>query len=549
MRSRSKPAGATVVPGWCRPPAWALALLACLLLVLAVLKAYGLQPALSDENIYFYMASRVAEGRLPYGHFSFAHPPVHLLLAVPVALLGGGFTAFKLLPVLSVLLATVALWLAGRGPGGTRAGEATGLATAALFALSYDVLRASSHFTGATEACAFLAAALSALCLHRPRLAGVLVGLAAGTALYVLPSGLALLAVLALQDRGAGRRAAGAFLATVAAWNLLGLLLGGMAFLDDVYLYHVDKVERPGALGAALVMVAFHQTPLALGLLPAAVAWSWSPARPRWRETLQGHAGLVLVASLGGVAACVAFLAVQPRVYHFYLLPALTLGAPVAAWAVVESARSVASQRWSLAGGLAVAWLAVGGAHVALYRSLPYAARTWGQASRYGWVDAPLPTWVNQVVRAVAWQDERVIGHEYPGVTYALWHESRLYDAADAVARDVARITTPGQSITGDSLAAPLAALVAGRRMAADIADTNTERFQSGRLSLDRFLRDVKADDLGAVVVFPGKRLASMPGVRTWLREGFQLVSSYPSQEAGTVQVWRPIPAPPVADP
>ena len=44
-----------------------------------ILKAYALAPAFSDENIYFYMCRRIAEGALPYRDFFFAHPPFHLI--------------------------------------------------------------------------------------------------------------------------------------------------------------------------------------------------------------------------------------------------------------------------------------------------------------------------------------------------------------------------------------------------------------------------------------------------------------------------------------
>ncbi|HUT58524.1 MAG TPA: hypothetical protein VNA25_11825, partial [Phycisphaerae bacterium] len=59
---------------------------AALLLAFLALKAYGLQPAVGDENIYFYMSTRVADGLVPWRDFFFAHPPLHLLPGVVVSL-------------------------------------------------------------------------------------------------------------------------------------------------------------------------------------------------------------------------------------------------------------------------------------------------------------------------------------------------------------------------------------------------------------------------------------------------------------------------------
>ena len=55
------------------------AILAVLLLPFLVLKSYGLNYAVSDENIYFYDAWLMTQGSFPYRDFFFAHPLLHLL--------------------------------------------------------------------------------------------------------------------------------------------------------------------------------------------------------------------------------------------------------------------------------------------------------------------------------------------------------------------------------------------------------------------------------------------------------------------------------------
>ncbi|MEW5850541.1 MAG: glycosyltransferase 87 family protein [Myxococcota bacterium] len=520
---------------WQRPrwPSWLA--LGAVLALLTVLKAYGVRPALSDENIYFYMATRVVAGRMPYADFSFAHPPVHLMLGVPVALLHPTLVAFKLIPVIAILVTCAAAWLVARGPGGTRWHEVRGALGALALTASHDVLRSSSHFTGSTEACAFLVVGVAALVFRRAAWCGVMFGLAAGVALYTAPSAAVMLALLLVGDRELGKRAIIACAITVASWNLLGLLLGGARFLDDVYGYHLGKTSSPDAFSNALIMVCFHQTPLFLAVLPAATALFTSNVP--WRR----HAWLAhpWVLCVGGGVASLLFLATQPRVFHFYLLPMLTLWAPLLGVAAAETLRAALHRRGNAVVALAVAWGVVLLVHNEVYRAVPYAKREWGTSHSYTWEPVPALGPINDVVRALFWSDVRVIGRDYSGITYALWHESRAFDAAFALAQEVQRQTTPEQTLLGDSLVAPLIALLAERRLAQDRADTNTQRYASGRDRIDDVLRGAEADNLGAVVVSPGKRFASLPGVREWLSERFTRVASYPDhEEKGVVELW-----------
>jgi hypothetical protein len=61
----------------------------------ALLKSYSLRYSSGDENIYFYLATQVAEGQLPYRDFFHAHPPLHLAPLSLIYWLGGGFTALS----------------------------------------------------------------------------------------------------------------------------------------------------------------------------------------------------------------------------------------------------------------------------------------------------------------------------------------------------------------------------------------------------------------------------------------------------------------------
>jgi hypothetical protein len=105
--------------------------------------------------------------------------------------------------------------------------------------------------------------------------------------------------------------------------------------------------------------------------------------------------------------------------------------------------------------------------------------RTYRQ--HYVWKDAPLPGPLNSVIHAVFWHDEREPGHSYGAITELLWSQSRSFDSFDAIVAAVERHSSEDGTIFGDSGSVPLVALGAHRRITADFADTNTQRFRSGQ--------------------------------------------------------------------
>jgi hypothetical protein len=61
----------------------------------------------------------------------------------------------------------------------------------------------------------------------------------------------------------------------------------------------------------------------------------------------------------------------------------------------------------------------------------------------------------------------------------------------------------PDETLTGASTYAPLVALHAGRRIAADEADTNSKRFTSGETTEEEFFRKVCADKVRFILAAP----------------------------------------------
>ncbi len=218
-------------------------LLALLLLLFFILKSYGLGPAVSDENIYFYNATLMAQGYLPYRDFFFAHPPLHLLPGYLLfATVGFHLTAAKLLGAVAAATSGICVYLIALRAGGRLAA----VVASVLFLFSYDTLRASSHWTGINWAVAWGSAGLLAAFRGRPGLAGVLLALGATTGIYVIPQAFMVAALLAIIDWKQARQLLAAFAVVFAGINAVALACGGTAFLDGVYRYHLLKTPTAG---------------------------------------------------------------------------------------------------------------------------------------------------------------------------------------------------------------------------------------------------------------------------------------------------------------
>lgn len=519
-----------------------------------VLKTYGLRPAAADENIYFYFATRIAEaGKLPYRDFFFAHPPLHLVPAVLLVKLAGGFSlvAMKALPGFAALVAGLALWRATRTVGRT-----AGLVALALWLFSYDVLRASSHFTGANWTAMWLALGLLALTSRLGALGGLLLGAACGTGLYAVPASAAVLVALAFVDR---RRALTAF----AAWTLTGaalvaggFALGGQAFWDEVVRYHLKKTAEEGAFLAA-ARPLFALNPLLLwGAVLGAAAAALALVRgdhdlPGVRSPAAGGAPprddrgrALLFASFAGLAVNVAFIASLARVYAFYFALALACAAPLAGFGysqlVVRARRFAESQGAALAAA-ALAALAVVGVVLETRARRSLSEGREGEARSYRWSPSPLlPAWLDAAVKATLWRGDDVRGEETWAIAAYLRHESHEFGIADELARRVRQRTAPGTTIFGDSTSTPLVALLAGRALTFDEADTNLLRFLSGATGELAFLEHIAAARPMAVVAASRRGLFVERTAREWLSRHFVQRDALDDAWEGQYTIWTP---------
>ena len=228
-----------------------------------VLKAYAIPPHSADEGIYFYGASKILQGRVPYRDFFFAHPPIHLLITSIVFLVKGGYNfvlAKSITYISAALQGLVAYAVVQRGIRMNAIAKTTPLmvarevaAVAAALALLFSgtFLKSSSSDTGINQAGGVLAVATLLFVYGHRLAAGIVAACASMTLIQAAP----VAAVLIGADTLAANRPWKTFdrwrsmvgaVSTVLVIHLVFSAFAGRAFFEQVYLYHINKPERDG---------------------------------------------------------------------------------------------------------------------------------------------------------------------------------------------------------------------------------------------------------------------------------------------------------------
>ncbi len=542
---------------------WAAAILIAATFVILELQAVGY--TVTDENIYYYQAMLVAQGKMPYKEFFFAHPPFHILIpALLFRVFGFHLLLAKAISITAGLGAGIMVLLTGKRLGG----RLVGLAAAIVYLFSFAVLNASINMTGMNLTVFFLMTGIYLVISGRPGLGGLAVGAAMSTGFYSAAAGAALLVAAFLRSLEFGLRFTAGLFAMWGGVNLVFWALSGSAFLDGVYRYHGKKLPQdPRHLfysqepikalfyniyvlltGKEFKKTMFYHAYLLVPWLVASWAWialklkklpgSWMPLsemRPlpgrlaalgkrlptknRGDGPRHGIMGMILrfgtgLWSDGGVAvvwlvglALIVEFSMFHRLYSFYFVlwyPFMALGA---AWLLVTAGRALARAEGGkgivFAAGLI--WLA----------SLHPALANWGgqvhkselsrrgQRVEYPWRKAGAFDAASPLVKALFWRSYRLRAEPTEGIRQFLWNKKRHFDEAPEIARYIREHTRPEQTIAGSSAVAPLLALLAHRHVAAEIVDTNSNRFHAGLITEDDFYRRICNTDLAYLVSAP----------------------------------------------
>jgi hypothetical protein len=560
---------------WPDISAWSL--FGLVVLFFLVLKSFSFHWQTGDENVYFYMAWATADhGALPYADYFFAHPPLHLLPGIVLfALFGfGPFTA-RLIPVGATITGAVFLFLLAR----KHMGRVAAVATVFLYLTAFSLLRASTHWTGINLSVMWVIIGLWAFYRERPLNSGVFMALGVCTGAYVLPGAIMAGLLALLRSRKDGLRFLAGFAAVWGFINLVCLVIGGSQFIDGVYRYHVAKPSAPGASWKMSVRVFTDNFALFLGVMfGPLLAWldklllgkepeekpvAKKKKKPKRNEVpptgvlalwlwlrrvllQEGDKSLARVGALWALGYLI-FIAMLARVFPFYFLllfPAMALAGGYAVARVIRAVIDLAprvksrTKPWfkgvAVVGALLVVVLVAYLVRVPVQRGLlPKYVRKVDKPMQ--WSDAPLPGFANGFLQWCCWDDVAEAYQDYSTTQEILYHESRFFEEAEKLAEYVEANTDEDQTVFGDSSTAGIVALLSGRRLAADFADTNTMRFRSGITSADETIKQVEADNLALVLVSAGYRrarggkavlrygrFASVREFRRWLEENYE---------------------------
>ncbi|TNF24351.1 MAG: hypothetical protein EP329_25065, partial [Deltaproteobacteria bacterium] len=553
-------------------------LIAGVLLVFFLLKTHGMGASNTDENIYFYMAADLAHGRLPYVDYFFAHPPLHVLLpGLFFTVFGFSLTFAKLFSVAAAAISGAAIFAIGR----RHLGRTAAVLAAVLFLFAAETLKASTNMTGINLTTMWLTLGAWQHLKGRGLTAGLLFGAAATTGFYSMAGILAFLTLglfrrpplpedarTARQRYRFGLRQLAGFALVFGAINAVFILAAGDAYLESVYAYHGMKALRDPQMvelfggdvafplsllhnvgvmvnGREFTKELFYEAHLWIGLFAAPIVGVAAHLFGREKRRLlrlfaptrlasDGADGVAAILWLVSMALFVQY-AMFRELYSFYFVLTYPTLALCVAYAVVHGARLAGSAIGDLerhrrgAARLAAGVLAL--AVVVAYR--PWSAslqgvfsdeiEATGARNDYTWTEAPVLPGLSGFVRAFFWEDYRLKGDTEPGYRHYLWTKKRGFESLDEVAAWVRAHSAEDETIAGASTMAPLVALAAGRRLAADEADTNNKRFKTGLLDEATYWNAICADNVKIIVstsrsYFTTRRMDGTPTARRWFR-------------------------------
>ena len=254
--------------------------------------------------------------------------------------------------------------------------------------------------------------------------------------------------------------------------------------------------------------------------------WRFLDPRRLWDDGPSGIAGVIWLVTL---ALFIEFSLFR-ELHSFYFtliypflacLLGYVLGAAarLAKASVVLDARRLT--RLALACGTLVAFAMWQPWTVAASDVFPNEQKHLGKRNAYRFTPAPVLPRLSDLVRDLFWRDHRIRGDIDPGYRYYLWTKKRLFRTLPEIAAYVRAQTRPDETVAGASTMAPLVALAAGRRLAANEVDTNSKRFKSGLLSEQDYWNRICRDNVRLLIsirrsFFSKAYLERLPTVRKW---------------------------------
>ena len=223
---------------------YAIPIIIAIIFLLIVHKGLAsVQPG--DENVYYYMAKLIGEGKVPYKDFFYAHPPLQIyILALVYGIAGFNVLLLKMVPLISALITAYFIFKISQA----KFGYHEGVLALILFLFSYGVMFNSVFSFGIMTATMFLVIGFYFSSVKDNYIiAGIFFGLAGLTRLLALIPIAVFLAAALLSNRKSFIKLLSSFLAVFLFVNLLIIAVAGSQYIDSVYRYHFLKAPSIGS--------------------------------------------------------------------------------------------------------------------------------------------------------------------------------------------------------------------------------------------------------------------------------------------------------------
>jgi hypothetical protein len=503
-------------------------------------------------------------------------------------LFGYSLALSKSVPSLAAMVSGVHVYLIGK----RLVGRWEGVLGALLFLFTFDVLRGSSHFTGANLALAFGMAAAYQAIARRPMVAGVLFALGTFTGVYIAPLALMLGGLLVFRSWRESLRLLGVYAgACLAIGAVFAVASGWQPFWYQIFGYNLHKIAFRHSWYDKFRNVAYLNSLVMIGFLPG-IAWAvslWTlRGRARGEPVLPGRLGRfgawlnlwggdrTAAQMIFATLVCGYFYFYSTRVdyYSYYFMLVMPWMGLATATVAVDVLRYVVERKHAArpaeptlprkerrhreqqsrrqkGGPERMVWSIWPLAVCAVVLACVFAYRhgigedrqtAMGEAgSHYQWRDsAYLPAAVNGLVRAVLWKDQSDPVNLPNAITYYLQHESMSAGAADGFVAAVRAQCRPGERIFGEYSLGPFAAALGPCVLAANLADTNPHRFKVHESTPEDWVAALEKDHLDIAIVARGDTLLRERALREYFASTFpRVVATWDDPYVGHVELHR----------
>jgi len=413
-----------------------------LVLVLIILIFLGIKiPQIDfrygDENIYFQMGNLITQGQLPYQNFFLASPCLQILLiALVIFIFGFNIYLLKLIPLLCIIGSGFLIYkiLACQKQ------KIAGLTANIFYLFSFLILTTSDYFSG-IHLTVFLCLFSIYLLFKKQHIwAGIFSALALLTRFYAAPIVLALIIFILLNKHK--RKYFWKFVLSSGLifiiFNLILYLIFKQNYLQDVFFYHLFKVEEQSRLAVFKFFIQWDWPILILAGL--------SLFMNKWKKLILPITGLILTS---------IFLFIFKDIYYLYFNLAMPFIVILA--------------------GLLISKL--------LIMSCVY-KKTW----RY-------LIYICLIISISALTISHVI-------FYLQDHsQSARIDYIQDLNKFIINNSAPEDKIYGSFEIVPLIAVMTNRQIANNFIDTNTKTFSTGMFKLDKREKILKQEKVKFIIV------------------------------------------------